>query len=981
MAKFTRNRAGDFTQRPTRIRPKLAHKPWEIGREANCYTVQAVILLSLAVRGFSHPGECMKTSRWLSVSTALAVSLYAQSAWAGQEVLYAAPQRWVDRAPPPSASGQTPLLLLDEQHFVEEGKLTVFSDRALRMDTPQSLNEAGTISLQWMPDKGDLIVHEVSIIRGGEVINVLAQGAKFEVLRRETQLERRIMDGSLTAALTVPGLRVRDILRFTYSVTSSDQVLGKDVQTVAALATAPMQIQSGRVRMLWPTKSDAKWKLTEGVEAVHAEANGISTIEVKLPLPERPKVPDDAPLRYHMPAVLQLGTFASWEEVSRVMAPYYQTKGTVKAGGPIAAQINRIKAEHSGQLEQAVAALRVVQDEIAYQLNGMDGGNYTPQLPSETWSNLYGDCKAKTLLLLAMLHELGIDAEAALVSSNMGDGVPAMLPMAGAFNHVLVKANIGGTTYWMDGTDTGASLANALNVPNFHNALPVRTGGAALMRMEQRPQAQAAVSSNVTYDYSSGIDLPYIFDFEVKFAGSSVGQIRQLEQLNEEQRLQVFRQMSGNVLGSTYPFDGGVSYDEEANTVTIRISGVAETQWEQEGSAFTFSPRLATANFSFKPDRGRAAWRDIPVVRLGPGYSFDEAAILLPVDSASVKFDGNMALSQEIAGIKLERDVKPSGKTVRIRDSLIAPGGEMLAADALSERSKAARIALSFSMETADKDAISYFSALDGNLARYERLEDAFSKATAKDEDHVGTLYARARFRNAVLNRAGALDDVSAALDLEPTGDGHLFRSAIYLEMGQLDEALKDADEAHLIDNSLASVLQQARIMQFTGQMEEALALLDDYDSDDQEAYSIAQMTSTLEAALGRKYEGLDRLEKDGRLSVHSPDLTNAVCWYKATWDVATGDMIDICTEAVERASWAPAALDSRAMAFYRLGKYTEALRDVNEALRLGPQLTPAVYLRGHILNKIKPGDGNKDIADALLRQPSLKLEYDRYKL
>lgn len=360
---------------------------------------------------------------------------------------------------------------------------------------------------------------------------------------------------------------------------------------------------------------------------------------------------------------------------------------------------------------------------------------------------------------------------------------------------------------------------------------------------------------------------------------------------------------------------------------------------------------------------------------------FDEATVLLPVDSALMKFDGNMALVQEIAGTTLEREVKPSGKAVRIKDIFRSPGGEMPAAEALAERSKAARIPLSFSMETSAADARSYVTILDGKTARYERLEDAFTKAVALDDDNVGALYGRARFRNAVLNRSGALEDVSAALDMEPDADGYMFRSRIYKEMGQLDEALQDAEEAHIIDSSLGSLLLQANLMQFTGQQKEALALLDNFDAEGAAVYSVAQMASEIEASLGRKYEGLDRLEKDDRLSINNADLTNAICWYKGAWNFTTTDMLEICNEAVERASWTPAALDSRAMAYYRLGKFTEALRDVNEALRLGPQLNAALYLRGHIRNKIKPRDGDQDIADALRRQPSLKMEYDRFKL
>ena len=43
------------------------------------------------------------------------------------------------------------------QRRIEEGRLSSYIDRAIRVDNPQMLTSVGTIQAQWMPDKGDLI--------------------------------------------------------------------------------------------------------------------------------------------------------------------------------------------------------------------------------------------------------------------------------------------------------------------------------------------------------------------------------------------------------------------------------------------------------------------------------------------------------------------------------------------------------------------------------------------------------------------------------------------------------------------------------------------------------------------------------------------------------------------------------------------------------------------------------------------------------
>src|SRR3546814_6693574 len=97
-------------------------------------------------------------------------------------------------------------------------------------------------------------------------------------------------------------------------------------------------------------------------------------------------------------------SFASWADLSRTIAPLYATAGTIRDSGALAAEVDRIAAATSDPKARADAALRLVQNEIRYLYRGMENGNHVTQAPEATWSLRYGDCKAKTLLLLAMLE-------------------------------------------------------------------------------------------------------------------------------------------------------------------------------------------------------------------------------------------------------------------------------------------------------------------------------------------------------------------------------------------------------------------------------------------------------------------------------------------------------------------------------------------------------------------------------------------------
>ena len=99
--------------------------------------------------------------------------LAATPAWAGEDVLYGPPATWVVPADIAAArAANRPIVLLDRQVRMENGTVNGFSDVALRIDSPETLTAVGTPKLSWQPDKGDLTVHRLEILRGSEVIDL-----------------------------------------------------------------------------------------------------------------------------------------------------------------------------------------------------------------------------------------------------------------------------------------------------------------------------------------------------------------------------------------------------------------------------------------------------------------------------------------------------------------------------------------------------------------------------------------------------------------------------------------------------------------------------------------------------------------------------------------------------------------------------------------------------------------------------------------
>ncbi len=920
--------------------------------------------------------------RAFAILMAGTVMTAAVPAWAGEEPLYQPAPAWVAAVPMPDIKSGPPILILDSQERIEQGRLSSYTDQAIRVDNPQMMTALGTLQAGWLPDKGDLIVHRVAILRDGQEINLLDGGARFQVLRREQRLEQRMLDGAYTATMSVPGMRVGDVLRLSYTVTNSDQVLDKEVQTLSPLPAAPFQAKFARVRYSWPQNAGVQWRTTRGAQVREfSPEQGFDAVEVSLPLATSPEMPEDSPLRYRMPAMLQAGTFASWADVSRVMAPHYSTDGKIAAGSPVAAEISKIEQQHSGKLERAVAALRLVQDEIAYLANGLDGGNYMPQAPADTWEYRYGDCKAKTLLLLSMLRAMGIEAEATLVASRSGDGVSDMLPMAAAFDHVIVRAVIDGTEYWLDGTSSGANMAVVYEVPAFHVALPLRAEGSELLPMAQRPQQTFDIASTITFDQRAGLDLQQVFDAEWILSGAMAGQIRGIigQSPDKEQRDFIVG-FASQRLGDALVADYDIRFDAAANTARVKVSGLIGSAWKWERGRGKQGFGLPTSSFSFQSDRSRAAWRDVPVAMPGPYFEQTAQTVLLPDAAAPYRIEGKSAVAETLAGVELARETSLDGTRLTIRDSARWPGGELTAEQARAERARVTRFGSGNLQLTAPVGAPRAFDhAQDKDRRRYAPIEDAYARIIAADPEEMSAYLYRLSFRIDTFDRAGALQDINTVLEHQPSADNYMLRSYVHEDAGKVEEALADAETAWDLAPSVAVASQRAELMRYVGREEEAIALLQEQGGTPEEERDLILKISDFEAQLGRKDEGLLRIDELLLQRPGDPALLNAKCWYQATWNYQPEDLVNICTQAVESADWSPPILDSRGMAYYRLGRYQEALKDLDAALAASPDLTPTLYMRGIVKRAMGDRSGQADIAKALAIMPSLRRFYALY--
>lgn len=547
--------------------------------------------------------------------------------------------------------------------------------------------QAGNISTAWDPASGSPTVHVIKVHRDGATIDVLEK-TSFEILRREDQLEAAKLDGILTAVLRVPDLRVGDELEVALTTRSSDPTLGKNDSGLLFLGASPA---AGRFRLglSWDKGLKPNVKMTPDMAAIARPRDGGFDFAFDNPVMLTP--PKDAPARYQWQRIVEYTDFADWATISRHFAPLYAKAAHVPAGSPLEAEGRRIAAAHPRPLDRAAAALKLVQQDVRYIYVGLGNGNLTPATAEETWQRRYGDCKGKTALLLALLAQLGIDAEPVLVNNSGGDdGLDERLPNPGMFDHVVVRARIGGTVYWLDGTLPPVVVPGAAPAIPYRWVLPLTAQGSPIQHLEWRPAKRPDEITLYEIDARAGFDQPARVTNTTITRG--VGGLQQQMQFSGVTPDQLLNAMRQQIVGSTWQTVEDVKwrYDQAAQASILTINGTWDVDWDNDGDGDK-SLALPGGGFSPPEKRIRSAEQDqeLPFYN-EPEYDCRVTTLRLPSATDAANWTFKSGFDTRIFGKNYYRAFDVRDGSIRMIRGLRVERQEI---DAVSARQDNGRIA------------------------------------------------------------------------------------------------------------------------------------------------------------------------------------------------------------------------------------------------------------------------------------------------
>ena len=323
---------------------------------------------------------------------------------------------WVIPTAIPEPGQAEPMLirLADTQYYVDRAPI-VYVRRAVTINDAASLSRAGQVSIPFVPQYHKLKVHAVRVLRGGETLDRTASSS-VRFLQRETGLEQGIYSGEVTASILVNDLRVGDTLEYAYSLYGQNPVFGdKFIATAswdqgypAALRRVVLTHPAGR-QIAWRLIGDRKDAPLTPVESVHEGMRRLVFEERSI---AKVLLEPMTPTEHVAFRRLQFSEFAGWSDVVGWADELFQSNGNLGEDGRAVVETLRQKATEE---DRVVAALEFVQSQIRYFSVSMGESSHRPTQPEVVLKRRYGDCKDKSLLLVAMLQALGIPAKPVLV--------------------------------------------------------------------------------------------------------------------------------------------------------------------------------------------------------------------------------------------------------------------------------------------------------------------------------------------------------------------------------------------------------------------------------------------------------------------------------------------------------------------------------------------------------------------------------------
>lgn len=422
-------------------------------------------------------------------------------------------------------------ILFEEQIHVELEE--EFTHIIRKIESNEGVQNGSQISVNFEPSYQKLTFHKLIIRRNGQEINKL-QIKNFKVESNEQELSKFIYNGTKNAFMILEDVRKGDEIDFSYTIKGRNPIFNKIYFSgIYTYVTSPFSQLYQNI--IFSKNRKLTFKENSNIpKAVISEKNGMVVYEWMQILPKPHTFEDYVPSWFDDTPNVQISEMQTWEDVNNWALPLYQVDG--KLPKELQTKVSEFKRKAGGDIHKFMElATRFVQDEIRYMGIEVGVNSHRPNSPEKVFSQRFGDCKDKALLLSNMLKANGIEAYPALVSTYKKHKIKELLPSPFNFNHVVVFVKIDKENYWIDATISNQRGKIATQfMPYYGEALVIRPKEKSLITIPKTYIGSNQVVEKYTIpeigkdgvlEVKSDYSISFADDARGRFASSSMSEI------------------------------------------------------------------------------------------------------------------------------------------------------------------------------------------------------------------------------------------------------------------------------------------------------------------------------------------------------------------------------------------------------------------------------------------------------------------------
>jgi hypothetical protein len=340
-------------------------------------------------------------------------------------------------------------LLYDNQVNLAGPKKQSYVHVVVKINNERGISDVSQLEINYFPAYETFKFHRLNVIRAGKVIE-LSDSVEIKHFQTEDALNNKQYLEKFTALAVLNDVRVGDVIEYSYSHTGSNPVLGKSHFGFASL-NFDIPVDTLRFRLLANKDLELNFRTVNSEHQVKQRTLGeFHEYWVTDSNVQAVKLEDYVPSWHPTYAWVEYSEYDTWDDVRKWAETLYSGNHNVPKD-----MIEILETLRTDDQQQTAANItQWIQENIRYFGVEFGENSHMPSNPEHTFARRYGDCKDKSVLLIAALKHFGIEANPAFVSTRLKRSLQPMLPSPGAFNHVIVNFKIDQSDYWVDPTMT-----------------------------------------------------------------------------------------------------------------------------------------------------------------------------------------------------------------------------------------------------------------------------------------------------------------------------------------------------------------------------------------------------------------------------------------------------------------------------------------------------------------------------------------------